>query len=71
MTPFLVALTEREEEVLRCIARGHGMREIGAALGIAEATAKWHRENVLRKLGARNSADAVRIYLERVTGVSV
>lgn len=71
MTPPLAALTDREEEVLRCIARGHGMREIGSLLGMAEGTAKWHRENILRKLGARNSADAVRIYVERKAGVSV
>ena len=71
MTPLLEVITDREEEVLRLLARGHGTREIGALLGIAESTVLSHRENLRRKLDARNQTHAVTIYLERLTGVVV
>jgi len=55
------ALTEREMEVLDCVSHGLTNREIGQKLRISARTAEVHRSNMLAKLGARNSADAVRI----------
>lgn len=52
-------LTEREEEILRLIARGARDREIAAELYISESTVKKHVQNVLRKLQARNRVEAV------------
>ena len=44
------ALSSREREILRGIARGSSNKEIGRDLGIAETTVKVHVQNVLRKL---------------------
>jgi len=48
--PRLAALTGRECEVLRQVARGDSNRAIGEALGISEYTAKRHVANILTKL---------------------
>lgn len=52
-------LTEREDEILRLIARGARDREIADELFISESTVKKHVQNVLRKLQARNRVEAV------------
>lgn len=52
-------LTEREIEVLQWIKRGLAGKEIARQLGISPHTVNIHRQNVLRKLGARNSVEAV------------
>lgn len=52
-------LTEREDEILRLIARGARDREIAEELYISESTVKKHVQNVLRKLHARNRVEAV------------
>jgi DNA-binding NarL/FixJ family response regulator len=56
-------LTDREDEILRLIARGARDREIAEQLFISESTVKKHVQNVLRKLHARNRVEAVS-YLE-------
>lgn len=53
------SLTRRERDVLRRIARGAHDREIAAALVVAETTIKSHVRHILRKLRARNRAEAV------------
>jgi DNA-binding NarL/FixJ family response regulator len=52
-------LTEREDEILRLIARGARDKEIADKLYISESTVKKHVQNVLRKLHARNRVEAV------------
>lgn len=52
-------LTEREQEVLRLLARGHSNRAIGERLYVSETTAKFHVGNILRKLGVSRRAEAV------------
>tara|TARA_R110000787_G_C13430486_1_gene445559 strand:- start:1350 stop:2006 length:657 start_codon:yes stop_codon:yes gene_type:complete len=47
-------LTEREIDVLRLIARGKSAKEIAKELGVSVRTAETHRQNLRRKLDARN-----------------
>jgi DNA-binding NarL/FixJ family response regulator len=51
-------LSDRELEVLRCLGQGMSNKEIAAALGIAEGTAKNHMTNILGKLGALDRTQA-------------
>jgi len=53
-------LTLREREVFHLIVEGKTTKEIAKRLQIGVKTAENHRIHVLRKLGARNSADIVR-----------
>lgn len=52
-------LTSRELEVLELVAAGMSNRQIGEALFISSATAKFHVGNILRKLGATRRTEAV------------
>jgi len=55
------ALTDREREVLRLLARGLSNREIGAELFITPKTASVHVSNILAKLGAASRTEAAAI----------
>jgi two-component system nitrate/nitrite response regulator NarL len=52
-------LTPREQEVLQRMAEGCSNKEIAAALGISEHTAKFHVNAVLAKLDAATRTEAV------------
>jgi DNA-binding NarL/FixJ family response regulator len=54
------ALTEREREVLRLVARGLGTQEISRELDMSPKTVDSHRRNIRDKLGLENARDLVR-----------
>lgn len=56
-------LTPREREVLQLITNGQSNKEAGRELGISPRTIEVHRARVMEKLGARNTADLLRIVL--------
>jgi len=56
-------LTRREREVLEQFTTGASNKEAGRSLGISPRTIEDHRANIMKKLGARNAADLVRIVM--------
>lgn len=57
----LAVLTAREREVLTQVVAGRLNKQIAADLGTGEKTIKFHRGNLMKKLGARSVADLVRL----------
>jgi len=58
-------LSARELEVLELIVKGHSNREIGEALGISEATVKWHVNIILSRLNVSDRTQATVAALQR------
>jgi DNA-binding CsgD family transcriptional regulator len=54
-------LTQREKEILSCIAEGLSSKQIANKLFISENTVANHRKNMLMKMKAKNSAELVRL----------
>ncbi|MDG2005161.1 MAG: LuxR C-terminal-related transcriptional regulator [Novosphingobium sp.] len=57
-------LTRREREVLNGVAGGLSNRLIGERLEISPRTVEIHRANMLHKLGANHTSDAIRVAIE-------
>lgn len=55
----LLSLTNRECEVLNCVAQGLSNKEAARELGIAPRTVERHIENLRNKIRARNKAHMV------------
>ncbi|BDG62364.1 response regulator [Caldinitratiruptor microaerophilus] len=53
------ALTDREREVLRLVARGARNRDVARALAMSEKTVKQHVTNIFRKLGVTSRSQVV------------
>lgn len=60
----LASLTEREREVMALAVAGHPNKEIARRLGISHRTVEIHRTHILRKTGAANLLELVRIAQE-------
>jgi DNA-binding NarL/FixJ family response regulator len=56
----LLALTDRETEVLRLIASGYGNKEIAARLELSAKTVEAHKANAMRKLDLNGRIDIVK-----------
>jgi len=57
-------LTRREREVLAGVAGGLSNRLIGEKLKISPRTVEIHRANMLSKMGANHTSEAIRIAIE-------
>lgn len=57
-------LTEREDAILRAVARGLSNQAIARELWVTEQTVKFHLHNVYRKLGVKNRTEAARYVFE-------
>lgn len=62
--PGQTLLTPRERVAMAQIVRGASSKEAARTLGISPRTIEFHRANVMRKLGAKNTADLVRRVLD-------
>jgi FixJ family two-component response regulator len=54
-------LTPREQEVIGLVTSGLMNKQIASELGVSEITAKVHRGNIMRKMGARSLPELVRM----------
>jgi DNA-binding NarL/FixJ family response regulator len=63
--PATPALTARELQVLRLVAKGATNREVAARLHVSEATVKTHLVHAFGKLGVGDRTAAVALALER------
>src|SRR5690606_21460968 len=57
-------LSEREREVLGCVASGLSNDLIARRLGISSRTVEIHRAKMLNKIGASHTSEAIRIAIE-------
>ena len=55
------ALTEREREIMALVIQGRANKRIAGELGVAEATVKVHRGQIMRKMAARSLPELVRM----------
>jgi two-component system, NarL family, response regulator len=58
-------ISDREREVLLLMAEGKSNKEIAAAIGVAESTARFHVSNIMDKLGVGDRTLAVVTALKR------
>jgi DNA-binding NarL/FixJ family response regulator len=63
-TPPTVKLTTRQREVLRLIAEGRRMKEIGAILQLSTRTVETHKYEMMRGLGVESTAELVRYAIQ-------
>jgi FixJ family two-component response regulator len=55
------ALTPREQEVMGLVTAGLMNKQVAGKIGVSEITAKVHRGNIMRKMGAKSLAELVRM----------
>jgi DNA-binding NarL/FixJ family response regulator len=53
-------LTQRETEVLKLLYEGLSSGEIASKLSISSRTVEQHRDNLRKKIGAKNTAELIR-----------
>ncbi|GAB4231992.1 MAG: response regulator transcription factor [Ekhidna sp.] len=56
-------LSDREIEIIQCLADGHSSGQIAEKLFISEHTVKTHRKNILRKLDLHHTSDLIKYAL--------
>ena len=64
-TPSIEILTQREQEILKCIAQGLPNKAIATKLKISIRTVETHRGNLSMKLGLKNTAALVKYAISK------
>jgi DNA-binding NarL/FixJ family response regulator len=59
------ALSPRQREVLKLLAEGHSMKEIGRLLKITPRTVAFHKYTMMEELGIKSSAELVQLAVKR------
>jgi len=54
-------LTERERQIMPLVIAGQASKRIASELGVAEATVKVHRAQIMHKMGAKSLPELVRM----------
>jgi len=57
-------LSKRERQILAGMVEGWGNRQIGEHLAISRRTVELHRANMIEKMGAKHSAEVIRLAVE-------
>ncbi|MEH2563287.1 response regulator transcription factor [Bradyrhizobium sp. AZCC 2289] len=57
----LASLTPRERQIMTFLAEGRITKQIAGEIGISAMTVRIHRNQVISKMGARSTADLVRM----------
>jgi DNA-binding CsgD family transcriptional regulator len=55
----LVAMSEREKQVLGLVVQGHSSKKIAEMLDLSPRTVDHHRANLIRKFKMKNTVDLV------------
>jgi FixJ family two-component response regulator len=55
------SLTSREREIMGFVTAGLMNKQIANEIGVSEATVKFHRGNLMQKMGAKSVAEVVRM----------
>lgn len=63
-------LSERQKAVIVEMARGRSNKEIALSLGIGVETVKTHVSEIIRRLGVRNRAEAIRYVMMRGAAIA-
>jgi DNA-binding NarL/FixJ family response regulator len=65
--PVANRLSRREAEIIEHMVRGRGNNNIARALNVSEKTVRNHVNHIFAKLGARNRAEAIAVWLGLAT----
>ncbi|SDF76796.1 two component transcriptional regulator, LuxR family [Limimonas halophila] len=57
-TPAAARLSNREQDILRCLSAGWSNKQIANRLDLTESTVKVHLKSIMRKIDARNRTQA-------------
>ena len=55
------SLTSREQEIMAFVTAGLMNKQIANEIGVSEVTVKFHRSNLMRKMGAKSIAELARM----------
>jgi DNA-binding CsgD family transcriptional regulator len=62
----LIALTEKEKQLLMLLAKGDSGREVAEAMGLREGTTRVYLHALYKRIGVPSKARAVRWYLDQI-----